>query len=125
MRKFRCYFIDESGVTSSWRSIEREADEAAHQHALGLLLGYAPAMIVEVWEGTNLTFRYSRLETLQTPAELRRLCYLALASAEQEIDITIKRAIAWGAVHLASQAEDMERRALEPCQSDPENLAKT
>jgi hypothetical protein len=125
MRKFRCYFVDESGVISSWRSLEREAQEVAHQHALGLLLGYAPAMIVEVWEDTNLTFRYSRLETPQTPSELRRLCDLALASAEQEIDKTIKRAVAWGAAQLASQAEDIERRALAQCQSDPQNLAKT
>lgn len=65
------------------------------------MAGHAPAVIVEVWEDANLTFRYSRLEMPQTPAELRRLCYLALASAEQEIDSTIKRANAWGAAQFA------------------------
>jgi hypothetical protein len=68
------------------------------------LAGHAPAVIVEVWDDANLTCRYSRLEMPQTPAELRRLCYLALASAEQEIDSTIKRAIAWGAALLRMAA---------------------
>jgi len=124
MRKFRCYFIDENGAITSWLQLEREAHEAAHQHALGLLLGYSPAMIVELWEGADLTFRYSRLETSQTPTELRRLCTLAIASAEEEIDVAVKRAVAWGAASLASQAEEMERCALEGCSPDAQNAAR-
>lgn len=125
MRKFRCYFIDEHDAVSSWRQLEHEAHETAHQHALGLLPGYSPAMIVEVWEGAALTFRYSRLETPQTPTELRRLCSLAIAAGEAEIDVALKRAVAWGAASLASEAEEMERGALEECHPDAKKASIT
>jgi hypothetical protein len=125
MRKYRCYFIDEGAATVAWRPLERDALEAAQQHALGLLPGYPPAMIVEMWEGADLTFRYSRLETAQTPSELRRLCSLALDAGEEEIDVTLKRAIAWGAASLASQAEVLESQAPMPDQAAPESAAKT
>lgn len=104
-------FIDESAAIIARRLIAHQALESAQQQALGLMAGYLPAVGVELWEGRSLVFRYSRLETPQTPAELRRLCALAIAAAEGEIELTLKRAIAWGAASLASQAAALEREA--------------
>lgn len=123
--RFHCYLIDESGAITSRRQLDQEGREAAHRHALGLLPGFSPAVIVEVWEGADLTFRYSRLKTPQTPAELRRLCSLAIAAASTETDIAIKHAVAWGAASLASEAEEIERRALEGYYPGTQNAATT
>lgn len=110
MPQYRCYFIQKDGSPAAWRSLHSDDEGAAHDHALGLLVAYPDADKVEVWDRTKLILRYSRSD-LQTPTELRRLCYLALAAAKKETDPKLKVAIASHAVELAQEAEALERRA--------------
>lgn len=123
MRRFRCYFLDERGAAAAWRAVEHDSDEFAREHALGMLLGYPGATVVEVWESAALIYRYSRLEAPQTPKELRRLSRLAIAAAERETDGRLKQAIVCGVASLVAQAAVLERRAIEQCQSDPRTEA--
>ena len=110
MPQYRCYFVQRDGHPAAWRAFQSESDGEAHDHALGLLVGYPHAEMVEVWEETRLIFNFSR-PAMQTPAELRRLCYLALAAAAKETDLKIKQSIASCAARLAQEAEALDRPA--------------
>lgn len=110
MRQYRCYFVQNDGLPAAWRSFASESDGEAQDHALGLFVGYPHADKVEVWHDTRLALTYSRA-AMQTPAELRRLCYLAIAAAKKETDPEIKQKIASCASMLAQEAEALERRA--------------
>ena len=110
MPQYRCYFVQKDGLPAAWRAFECESDGEAHEHALGLLVSYPHANMVEVWEDTRLTLSYSRSAS-QTPAEMRRLCYLAIAAAKKETDPKIKQIIASCAARLAQEAEALVRSA--------------
>ena len=110
MPQYRCYFVQMDGLPAAWRAFESESDEEAHDHALGLLVSFPHADMVEVWEGTRLTLSYSR-SAAQTPGELLRLCYLAIAAANKETDPKIKQIIASCATRLAQKAEALVRSA--------------
>ena len=108
MSQYRCYFVQKDGLPAAWRAFESESDGEAREHALGLLVSYPHADMVEVWEDTRLTLSYSRSAS-QTPAEMRRLCYLAIAAANKETDPKIKQIIASCAARLAQEAEALVR----------------
>ena len=110
MPQYRCYFLQRDRHPAAWRAFQSESDGEAHDHALGLLVGFPHADKVEVWDDTRLIFNYSR-SAAQTPAELRRLCYLALAAAAKETDLKIKQSIASCAARLAQEAEALARHA--------------
>ena len=110
MPHYRCYFVQKDGLPAAWRVLDCENEHDAHDHALGLLVAYPHADLVEVWEDSRLTLSYSR-STAQTPTELRRLCYLAIAAARKETDPKIKQIIASCAARLAQEAEALTRRA--------------
>jgi hypothetical protein len=110
MPNYRCYFVQKDGVSAAWRAFESESDGEAQDLALGLLVGHPHADRVEVWNDARLTLSYSR-SAAQTPAELRKLCYLALAAAKKEPDPKVKHIIASCAAMLAQEAEELERRA--------------
>jgi hypothetical protein len=105
---YRCYFVQKDGATIAWHVVESENDGAARDHALGLFVGYANAEKVEVWDNISLILRYCRPEA-QTPAEMRRLCYLAIAAANKEIDAELRKMVASRAATLAQEAEALER----------------
>jgi hypothetical protein len=110
MLHYRCYFLRKDGAAASWRNLTSEIENEAHDHALGLLVGHPDADRVEVWHQSRLTFSYSR-STAQSPAELRRLCYLAMEAAKKENDFAVKGTLASGAARLAQEAEALERGA--------------
>jgi hypothetical protein len=110
MTQYYCYFIQKDGLCAAWRTFESESDGEAQDYALGLLAGFPHADKIEMWDGSRLTLSYSRA-TLQTPAEMRRLCYLAIAAARKETDPKSKQIIASAAATLAQEAEALERRA--------------
>jgi len=109
MTQYYCYLIQEDGVCAAWRTFLSESDGEAQDYALGLFAG-SHADKIEMWDGSRLTLSYSRA-TLQTPAEMRRLCYLAIAAARKETDQKSKQIIASAAARLAQEAEALERRA--------------
>jgi hypothetical protein len=107
MRQYRCYFSDKKSETPGWLPLHCENDGAAHDQALGLFAGRLFSDKVEVWEGARMTLSYSR-SIPKSPLELRRMCYLAIAAANDEVDAGSKRSIAAGAYALAQQAEVLE-----------------
>ena len=107
--QYRCYFVQKNGDTEGWRAFQSENDGEAHDHAIGLFVGYPRADRVELWENSRLALTYGRIAA-QTPTELRRLCYLAIAAAKKETDPKIKRIISSCAARLAQEAEALERR---------------
>lgn len=109
MQYYRFNFIQKDGALAAWRSFQGVNDGEACDRALGLLAGYPHAEKIEVWNEASLIFGYDR-SVAQTPAELRRLCYLAIAAAENETDLDIKRIIAARSFALAQEAEALERR---------------
>ena len=115
---YLCYFFERDDATGSWCDLTSQTEDEAHDHALGLLVGHPRAERVEVWDKSRLTFSYNRSEA-KTPADLRRLCYLAIAASEKEDNPTIRRTIASRAFSLAQEAEALERQA----RSDPEKAA--
>ncbi len=110
MTTYRCYFIQKNGFPAAWRAFESKSDEEAHDHALGLLVAFPHAERVEVWDEARLALDYSR-SAMQTPAELRRLCYLAIAAAKKEADPKIRQIIASCAARIAQDAEALARNA--------------
>ena len=122
MRFYHCYFIQKDGGIAAWRAFESECDGEAHDHALGLLVGYPHANKVEVWDSSRQTLNYSR-SAAQSPAELRRLCYLAIAAANKEPDLKIKQLIASRATMMAQEAEALERQANGESRASPPELA--
>ncbi len=104
MRHYRSYLIDKDGAATALPPFSFESDGAAHDHAIGLLLGQPHAAKLEVWEGSRITLSYSR-SVAKTPAELRRLCYLAIAASKRETNPRARRAIAAAAYALAQEAE--------------------
>ena len=108
---YRCYLVQKDGATVAWRVVESENDGAACDHALGLFVGYPHAEKVEVWDNTRLILSYCRSQA-QTPAEMRKLCYLAIAVANKEIDGEIRKMVASRAATLAQEAEALERREM-------------
>ena len=110
MFNYQCRFLQKNDVLVEQHFFQCGSDGEAHDHALGLLIGYSPADEVEVWKDARLSFSYARLPE-QTPGELRKLCYLAIAAAKKESDTKMKLTIAWRAVVLAQEAELLERRA--------------
>ena len=110
MPEYRCYFVQKDGAPAAWRAFESQNEVEAHDHALGLFVGYPEADRVEVWHNTRLTLSYSR-SAMQTPGELRKLCYLDIAAANKEPDPNLRQLIASCAVALAQEAEALERRA--------------
>lgn len=108
MHHYRCRFTDKEGAPSDWLPLRCESDGEAHGHALGLFAVRPLADKVEVWAGKRITLSYSHRDEA-SPAELRRLCYLAIAAAKKETDPETKRTIAAGAFMLAQQAQVLER----------------
>jgi hypothetical protein len=106
---YRCYFVQKDGGTIAWRVVE--SDGAACDHALGLFVGYQHAEKVEVWDNTRLILSYCRSQA-QTPAEMRRLCYPAVAVANKEIDGEIRKTVASHAATLAQELGALERHAM-------------
>ena len=109
MLRYRCYFFEKDGAPASWRAFTSTSEKGARDRALGLLVGHPQAARVELWEQSRLAFSYSKAAA-QTPAELRRLCELALEAATKEDEPAMRRRIVSGAAWLAQEAEALERR---------------
>jgi hypothetical protein len=108
MQQYICYFVQQNGRPVAWRAFTSDSDDAARDFGLGLLFGFPNAEKIELSDGSRLIFEYSRSAVLTT-AEMRRLCYVAISSAEQEQDPRVKRTIASHAARLAQKAEALER----------------
>jgi len=60
---YRCYFVQKDGLPAAWRFFESEGDGEASDYALGLLVAYPLADMIEVWEdarpsATNKSWRH-------------------------------------------------------------------
>jgi hypothetical protein len=105
---YRCYFVGKNGAPAAWRVFQSETDDEAHDHAIGLLVGFPKADKVEVWVRSRLTLSYKHSEA-KTPSQLRRLCYLAIEASKKEADLEIKRMLAARAFALAQEAQAIEQ----------------
>ena len=99
--------MQNDGASAIRRNLKSENDEQARNNAIGLLVGYPHAVKVELWYSSRLALRFKR-SMAQTPEELRRLSCLALAAAEKEPDLNVRKMIESQAQVLAQEAESME-----------------
>jgi hypothetical protein len=105
---YRCYFVQNDGATVAWRVVQSESEREAYDHALGLFVGCPAAETLELWDNKRLVFSYRRSDA-KSPAEMRRLCHLAIAAASRERDQEVKQTVASCAFALAQEAESLER----------------